>query len=633
MDRILDGIVWLFRAVLIFAKNLRYSLINYLRSKTLTIPNPAPRGARAVIDSVMGRPRFQEYLAQYAREKGSAPEQVLSETRSTLEEIAADINYLTTPFWDFFLTWILNTIYEGLVIDEKKLEEIRVLAGKKPVVFVPNHRSHMDYLLLSYLFYRHRIPLPHCAAGSNLAFWPLGVLFRKSGAFFIRRSYEGNKLYAAAVQAYIEELLRENSVMQFFIEGTRSRTGKLLPPKMGILSAMVQSYYNGAVDEVLFVPTTLTYESVLEEKSYLAEQGGATKAGERPLDLVRIAKYLRKRSGKIYVQFGETISLKEWLTGTKPEEKRSRVEELAFHLTYQINKTFVVTPGSLVASVLLSHPKRVMAASELAAKVEPLTDYLRYKGCRISEPLNRYPVASLKEAVNDACERGFIEELRDEEGVFYLLREEKRPLLDYYKNNSVHFFVSLAVLCGLLEREPHGKIGLQPLEEVYRFIQTLFRYEFTFSRRQPLREHIGKLLEYLQQKGVISVQDGVIELEPNQRKYLGQFSSLIRNFREGYYTLWKSLPSLGVRRWEQKELMKWLLHKGHIFYLKDQIRHREAISRFMLQNAIWSFRDLGLLRQETDGWGKKCRVFYRRNAEVSEGLKRRMELLIPTQTL
>lgn len=624
MHEILKAFQKLARLLAQFLKNLLYSLENYLRGKLKEIPNPIPRRRIVVIEGIMAREELKRELQQFAEEQGFSHLEVEQRVRSYLWEIAADNNYLTIPFWDVALSWVFGTIYEGLVFDEKKLEELRPFIGKKPIVFVPNHRSHIDYMLLSYLFYQNRVPLPLVCAGSNLSFWPLGPLFRKGGAFFIRRSYEGNHLYARAVQLYIEELLRDKAVIEFFIEGTRSRTGKLLSPRMGIVSTLVESYFRGATDDVLLVPTSVTYESVLEEKSYLAEQSGGLKRNESPVDLVQIPRHLNKRYGKVYIRFGEVLSLKDYLKNAKREQKREKVEEIAYDLTYGINKSSVVTPGSLVAAALLTHPKRVMTPEALTARLEPLIDYLRYKGNHLSEPLYRYRGASIHEATREMAGRGLIQEISDEEGTCYVIPEEKRASLSFNKNGSLHFFVSMAVLGTLIQRSS-GRLSYAQLESQYRTFQKILRYEFTFSRRQSLRDHLIRLLSYLETKRVLRFVDETILLEPDGSTALHSFTSLIQNYLEGYWVVWKSLPSLGSRRWEKQELIKWLLHKGNIFYLKERIRHREAVSRFLFQNALTSFRDLGLLQEETAGWGRRQKTFYRKMTEFPPEITKELE--------
>lgn len=610
-----------------FLRSFLSAAAGYIRSKTKFPLAVVPKRRREIVNLVLEEKRHQDFLQKFSLESGILIDHVEETFRRYLHEIAADLNYLYFPFVDSFFAWAFESLYEGLEVNPSALDKIRSVAGTRPIVFVSNHRSHMDYVLLSYIFYHQGIPMPHICAGANLSFWPLGSFSRKCGAFFIRRSFEGNKLYKAAVQAYLEEILREKACLEFFIEGTRSRTGKLLSPKMGILSAIGEAFLNGAVDEVLLIPTSLTYESVLEEKSYLEEQAGASKKEESFWDLFRIRKYLTKRKGKVYVQFGDPISLRDFLEGAEKDEKRERVQELAYELTYGINKSTVVTPASLVATALLTHPRRSISEKSLEEKISHYLDYLRFKECRLSETLQKYRKNALREALKNYSRNHLIEEYADEDAPLYTVKEDRRPLLDYYKNTSLHFFVSMGVLTSILNSGGSDKFPMRGVEADYAALQDLFKYEFTFSRRQSLRSHLEKLIDYLEKRELVRFEDNTIKILPDTRERLEIFSSPLRNFFEGYYILWKTLPLLTMRRWEFKDLVKFAQERGRILYLKEEIFHPESSSRFTLQNALVSFRDLGIVSEEKEGWGKRQKIFYRA-VKTGEELGARLRQLL-----
>ncbi|QQR80712.1 MAG: 1-acyl-sn-glycerol-3-phosphate acyltransferase [Deltaproteobacteria bacterium] len=485
-----------------FWGNMLKEVENYLRRKSKQFPINPPKGRHAIINAVLDKTHHQDYLKSFSQESGMALDNIEKTFRDYLYEISADMNYLAFPFWDTLLTWVFDTIYEGLVFSEESLDMIRKVIAGKPVVFVSNHRSHMDYLILSYIFYRHQIPMPHICAGTNLSFWPLGPIFRKSGAFFIRRSYEGNKLYSYAVQAYMEEMIREKSCLEFFIEGGRSRTGKMLPPKMGILSAIVQAQLKGADEDVVMIPTSVNYESVLEEKNYMNEQSGASKKTESFWDLFSLKQYLKSKKGKVYIDFGDPLSLKDFLrketfkSTDKKEQTKETVNELAYELTYGINKSSTVTTSSLVAMALLTHEKRSIPQLEVDQKVDLYLDYLRFKSSHLSDPLERYPSNAVRESLKNYSRSHLIHSLHDDEigEQLYTIPSEKKLLLDYYKNTSLHFFVSIGVLSTiLLSVPPNGQISFKIIEEVFSFVQNLFQYEFMFSRRRSLRDHLEKI--------------------------------------------------------------------------------------------------------------------------------------------
>lgn len=601
-----------FRALL---KGFATAIKNYIRRKSRFVPSVLPKNRREMTNRILEHAHHQDFLHQFARECGMSEEHVEHTFRDYLYEIAADLNYVFIAFWDFLLTWVFETIFEGLDVDHAALEKIRPLVGQKPVVFVPNHRSHMDYLILSYVLHDRQIPVPYICAGANLSFWPLGSLFRKSGAFFIRRSYEGNKLYAAAVQAYTEELIREKSCLEFFIEGTRSRTGKLIPPRMGILTSVVRAFERGASDDVTIIPTSFTYESVLEDKSYLEEQAGGVKKDESFWDLFKLRKYLSRRQGKVYVRFGDPISLKEALTASGAEEAQSdrdKIRSLAYDITYGINKSSVVTPAALTATVLLTQPRRTIDSKALQGAVDRYLDYLNFKQCRLSEPLQKYQKLAIREALRGYVRSHLVQEFYDFEEPLYRVLEDKRPLLDYYKNTSVHFFVSLGVLCAVLSSRPDGRVTRREAEEDFLFLRNLFQYEFTFSRRQAVGTHIDKVLEYLVPNGMVESQGEQLAIAAEKRATIETLASPIRNFLEAYEVVWRTLPHLGSRRWEMKELQKFLQDRGRVLYLKEEIDRPEALSKFTLQNALSSLRDLGFLKEEVEGWGRRKRTLYQR---------------------
>lgn len=608
-----------------FWKNLGIAVEDYIRGKTKHIPRDLPKGRRAIVESILEHRHHQEFLQKFAQESGIAIDHVETTFRRYLHEIAADLNYLIIPFWDFLLTWVFDFLFDGFELDTSSLKKIRELSGKKPLVFVPNHRSHTDYLLLSYLFYNHRIPLPHVCAGANLSFWPLGAIGRKSGGFFIRRSYEGNKLYAKAVQAYIEELIRDKMNLEFFIEGGRSRTGKLLPPKMGILSAITQAFLNGASEDILLIPTSLSYDSIIEEKNYAEEQGGGSKKEESIWDLFKLQKYLKKKKGQVYLQFGEPISIREFFGDSAQKEKRDQVRDLAFELTYRINKSTVVTPASLTASAILTKRGRSISEKEVEEKVEGYLDYLRFKECRLSEPLQKSWRPAVRQALRSQARDHLIREYYDDGGPLYAVRDDRRPILGYYQNTAIHFLVSMGVLATILNSTPSGEIALKRVEEDYAFLQDLFRHEFTFSRRQPLRSHLEKLIGYLEERKIARFEEPFIRLSADRRGQLNLFSSPLRSTLEGYYILWRILPSLGERRWEVKDLLKFVLERGYVLYLKGEVSRPESVNKFVLQNALGSFRDLQLLTEEQEGWGKRKKIFYtvkKPNEEVEKQLNR-----------
>src|SRR3989442_6325461 len=246
-----------------------------------------------------------------------------------------------------------------------------------PVVPAPCHRSHFDYLILSYIFHLNYLSPPHIAAGNNLSFWPMGSLFRGAGAFFIRRSFEDDELYKMVFRKYLTFLIREGYTQEFFIEGGRTRTGKILTPRLGMLSAIVNAFVQGVRRDLYFVPISIHYRRIPEEEAYKREVAGEEKERESLGALLRARSVLQRRYGTVYVSYADPISLNALLGPARErfaaglgdqeveEEKRRFIQRLGFRLLRAVNDAAVAVPTSGRATAPLRPPRDPLPLSGL----------------------------------------------------------------------------------------------------------------------------------------------------------------------------------------------------------------------------------------------------------------------------
>src|SRR5690606_19974933 len=286
------------------------------------------------------------------------------------------------------LTWFWNKLYDG--VELHNVEQLQKIVEGNEVIYVPCHRSHIDYLLLSYAIYYRGYAIPHIAAGINLNMPVLGRFLRKGGAFYLRRSFKGNTLYTMVFMKYLGLMMARGHSIEYFIEGGRSRTGRLLQPKTGMLSMTLRSYLREPRRPVVFVPVYFGYERLVEGKTYIGELSGKQKEKESILGMLRTLPALRKRFGKVHVSFGEAIHLNEILDRHAPERVRQGAEkderppwlapvvgELAGRIMTNINSAACVTPINLIALVLLATPKQSMLESDLVRQLELYASLLR----------------------------------------------------------------------------------------------------------------------------------------------------------------------------------------------------------------------------------------------------------------
>lgn len=604
-------------------QRLRGELIDRIDDEKTAMVGPALKSREALIGMTLKDEdliRFMENMA--ASGKGGYP-RILKEAKKYLNEITSDENEMYIEIWDKVLTWLWNNIYDGVVVDQEGMAKIRNISKKMPFVIIPCHRSHIDYLLLSYVLYKHNIQMPFVAAGTNLLFFPVGYIFRKSGAFFMRRSFKGNPLYAEVFAKYLKVLLKEGLPMEFFIEGGRSRTGKMIMPKYGLLSMIIQAYQEGACDDLALIPVYIGYDRVIEEKSYLKELGGAPKAREKTTDLISSSKVLRKRYGRVYLTIGEPIQMKSYLASLEKkfedmmlEERQSVYRKIGYEIVLRIGNVSVVTPYALIAAGLLSHDRRGMSHNDLMTVLNTFYDYLAHRQIPLAETL-----ANRRKAVRDALDLleqgglisrvGTEEEQEDEfEEIVYSLDDDKRMNLEYYKNNILNYFLPISFVATSILSNNNDIIPLTQIMEDYRFFKKLFLREFIFDQTKDDLDEVNEVLTYLHNQGMIvggeHSEQAWVEVKGRGRTHLKPFAGLISNYIESYWVVIRGCSYLRKGPIQKKDLIKKLHGLGDKMYRKGEIRRSEALSQANFENALRVYQESDiLLLTETGEKGEK----------------------------
>jgi glycerol-3-phosphate O-acyltransferase len=398
-------------------------------------------------------------------------------------EIAADISYPTIRFVERILKWLWNRIYDGIELNH--IERVHDVAREKEVVYVPCHRSHFDYLLLGYIMYEQGLHVPHVAAGINLNMPFIGGVLRRCGAFFLRRTFKGNRLYAAVFDAYIHEVLQKGYSMEYFVEGGRSRTGRLLSPKGGMLAMTVSSFVKDPRRPIVFVPMYFGYEKLIEGDSFIGELGGAEKKKESLGGLIRSINSLRGQFGKVHVNIGEPIELESLLdrqhpawreyeseNGERPPFLASIVDELGDEIMQRINSAAAVTPISLLAYVLLATPKQTIGLYELRRQLDTSLKILRR--FRYSESVT-IPDWSADQIIEHGEKLGAITRSSHPMGEVIHMTESTAVLLTYFRNNIVHLLaVPASVACCFIQGR---QIEHAELQRLIRLIYPFMRKE------------------------------------------------------------------------------------------------------------------------------------------------------------
>lgn len=605
------------------AKKLRLLLRGYLYREKKLIKGPAVKPRAWLLDRIRRSPQVREAIERAAREQGRPMRALERRADRLLDKIAADFRFNWIVFARILFDFVLNRIYAGVEFCEDDAERIRRAGRQGTLVFVPCHRSHLDYILISWIvFYQQMLP-PHIAAGANLGFWPLGPVLRRWGAFFLRRSFQEDPLYATLLSSYVKELVREGYTQEFFIEGTRSRTGALMPPRVGMLSMYLDAAAEGVAPDVIFVPMSLSYEKVVEEGEYRRELTGGDKQTEDIRGLAGTAQVLASRYGRVYVRAGAPISGRavleeagEPLAKMTREGRKVFLKRVGERILWEIHRVTPVTPSAVAATVLLGHDRRGILVRDFHARCSFLIEYLRDRDAAFSNSMLNEPRDALDEALRvfSAAKLAQIFEEPDANDIIAIV-PESRLTMDYYKNNIINHLADAALAAVAVgehsrsDRDAYGRFtGLRALLSVE------FRSEPELEDSALAAATLAELIE----NDVLRAADGTIEVANPPRAAF--FRAMVRNYLEAYLVALRGMLVLRDEPMTERRLLDGMLKEGRKLYMTEDVTRPEAVSKMTLRNAIRCYVERGVLRinHERDG---ELRLMAERHAEELQQLR------------
>jgi len=588
-----------------------------LFSEFYDVTGPRIRPPEQFKRDILADEKIQQIIEELSQGDAERREALRKQAYDMVDEIAAEPRIRWPITLDRILQLFWKRMYEGVVLQEADFERIRQAVRRGPVVFCPSHKSHVDYLIISQMCIRQAVPLPHIAAGINLSFWPMGPIFRHSGAFFMRRSFKGDRLYPVVFRTYLRHVMAEGFPIEFFIEGTRSRTGKLLNPKFGILSWLVEAFQEGSAPDVQFFPISVDYEKIIESRSYVNELSGGEKRKEDVAALVKSSEHLRSKYGKIYIQVAEQISLRQFLrernldpASMTREQRRAAIQELGYSILYRINGVHTVTPSAILAFCLLTHRKRGMAESELLERARWTSDWIHQQGHRrFSATLQEFPRA-IAEAATRFARDGLISVKHTGEDAVYAAVEQRRLELDYYRNNIIHHFVPAAIFVLALESFAAEAVPPQTLNQRIRELSRLFKYEFLFRSERDFEAVVRGANDSLAAQQALHEENGFVVRNEAGADRRSVFRAVLEHFVECYWLVARELERLRGGLLHQRELVAQILRQGQKLYVRGDIQLQETLNKEVIKNALLSFTDRGILHGEpaTDRKGPRYRL-------------------------
>lgn len=486
--------------------------VHFRRQREIAIgPDLSHRNTQ--IEALLAAPSVQTAIANEAAARGMTAKDAQQRARRFALEIASDYSYGALRALEIFFSWLWSRLYDG--IDIYHLDTVLRIAPSHSIVYVPAHRSHIDYLVLSYFLHKNGLTPPHIAAGANLNMALIGPLLRRCGAFFLRRTFKGEPLYAAVFNEYLHLMLTRGFPLEYFIEGGRSRSGRTLNPKAGILGMTIASFVREHHRPLVFVPVYLGYEKLLEGKTYLRELAGKPKEKESLWAVLRSARKIRKEYGKVHINFGEPLDLGHFLEtcrpgwqGEKPGDwSRDATRQAAIALATRLNDGAVITPINLLALVLLATPRHTadeQVLLKMIAHYQAIAAEARYAEATVLCTQTPAEIIAYGERL------GIATRVAHPLGDLISLPNGTAPLLSYFRNNVLHLFALPALIACLIGHNRH--LSRQRIIEAVSGIYDLMRTELF------LRWHPDELAHII--NGIVTVLTGRALLQCDDRDVL-----------------------------------------------------------------------------------------------------------------
>lgn len=524
-------------------KLARVARIHFSKQR-ISATGPRLLNRSAMFAKLLSNENIMNAIADEAENKKISPEKARQEAEKILQEIASNFNYSSLRVADRFLRWLWNRLYQGINVEHADRVRKLALEGHE-IVYVPCHRSHIDYLLLSYVLYHQGLVPPHIAAGINLNFWPVGSIFRSWGAFFIRRTFKGNRLYSTIFREYLAELFHRGYSVEFFIEGGRSRTGRLLAPKTGMMSMTLQALQSGQQTRpISIVPVYIGYEHVLEVDTYAKELRGAAKEKENAGLVLRVIKKLRNL-GKGYVNFAEPITLNNYLNQhypdwrhnaddkNRPEWFNEAVSRVSNQVMVNINRAAAVNAMNLTVSILLSSRQRALSKELLIEQIDSCLQLLR-NTCYDDDIIlpNENGETILQHVLN--LDRVGILIEKDNFGEIVRLERNSAVLMTYYRNNIQHLFVLPSFIASLVLHHEAIELNLV-LEAVKKFYPFLANELFLNIPEEKLQKYLLSIIDELCQQEILKRHENILTINKKRGRSLQLLAAGVREILQRYF--------------------------------------------------------------------------------------------------
>ena len=551
------------------------------------------RDPARVVDEIASADEFRAGLDRLADELHRPGAGLEREARTALGEMVAVQSRPALEAIDRLARFALRAY--DIEVDTDALDGLRSLNRRHALVFLPSHKSYLDPFILRGALARAGLPVNHVLGGVNVSFWPMGPILRRSGVVFIRRSIKDDAVYKLALRSYLGYLVERRFNLEWYLEGGRSRTGKLRPPRLGVLAYLVEAFRERGIDDVYLVPVSIAYDQLAEVAAMAAEEHGAEKKAESFAWMLRYIRSQGQRLGKAYVNVAEPVSLRQVRTERKLAPDRILVGKIAFEVLHRINRVTPVTPTSLLTLALLGLGDRALTPTEIRSVLDPLLDYVAVRKLPQAGTVDLATPGGLRPALDALVTTKVVTRFAGGAEPVYAIGENQHLVAAYARNRIIHFFVTRAITeLVLLHLVGHpgdpvgnerGNLGTRAWAEALR-LRDLLKYEFFFAAKPEFAEELRAELAILDPDWERKAEDpaaiatGLAELP----LLLGH--RVLGSFLEAYMVVADRLAARPPGPVDEDAFLEECIGVGRQYRLQQRIHSTESISKELFRNAL-----------------------------------------------
>ncbi len=546
-------------------------------------------------DLFWSRP-FQVGVNRLSRLEGRTVPRMQKRTKRYLEEIAAQHSPFVIDVVNAVTSKMIGAAHQEIDYSEAELRKVYRLGEADPLVFLPSHKSNFDHLVFQHVLYENELPLNHTAGGINMNFFLIGPLLRRSGIFFIRREFKDNEPYKFVLRQYLDYLLEKRFALEWYVEGGRSRTGKLREPRLGLLAYVADSYQRGIVDDVVLVPVSINYDQITDVGSYADEQRGREKQKESFMWAVKFITGLRKRHGSIHIRFGEPLRLSSRIgrdDDLTSEQGRLALPKVAFEVSTRINDATPITATGLVTLALLSVGSRGLTVSETVDVLAPFLDFVTERNLPTTFDHSISSDSAVEGALEALRANGVVARTDGLTATLYSIGTEHYLQAAYYRNTIIHFFVTIGIteLAMALAVRTGSPMDEESLVERSLHLRDLLKFEFFFA---PSKEFADEVRIEIDRYRLDDAEPGSAVLVDVAAMTPAKSPIVLRPFVEAYFVAASALTTFGDEAVSVSDLRKASMALGEQLFVEGTIRNHEAVSTALFATAadVLEGRDL-----------------------------------------